>query len=70
MEHLAQRSADRAVVRVGRHDLDILLPPLLADLGYSDGRPLFFVFDLRVAEELMRFRIQEDREARDARGFS
>ena len=64
MENLAQWRADRTVVGIRRHNFDVLLPPLLTDFRRSDGRPLLFAFDLRVAEELSRFGLQEDRVVR------
>ena len=66
MEHFAQRSADRTVVGIRRHNSDILLPPFLTDLGRGDGRPLLFALDFGVAEELARLGVQEDRVVRDA----
>ena len=64
MENLAQRRTDQAVVRVGRHQVTHVLPPLLTDLRRGDGRPPFLAFDFGRAEEL-RFEVQEDRIVRD-----
>ena len=66
MENLAQWRADRTVVGIRRHNFDVLLPPFLTDLGRGNGRPLLFAFDFGVAEELSRFRVQENRVVRDA----
>ena len=54
------------MVGIRRHDVDVLLPPLLTDLGRGDGRPLLFTLDFGVAEELARLGMQEDRVVRDA----
>lgn len=43
-----------------------VLPHHLKALGRGDGGPLFFTFDLRIAKELPRLGVQEDRVTRDA----
>ena len=66
VENLAQRSTDRTVVRVGRHDVTHVLPPFLADFGRRDGCPLLLALDLGIAEELSRLGVDEDRVVRHA----
>ena len=68
-EDFPKLNSDRAAFRVGRHDVDSVLPPSLANLGRGDGCPWIPAFDFGMAEESPCFGMEEDRVVQDAVAF-
>lgn len=61
MKHFLERGADRAVIRIGRHEVAHVRPPPLAHVCRRDSIPLCFTLELYVAKQVMGVPIQEDR---------
>jgi len=66
MEDFAQITGKALSIRLGRHDVLHMVPPLAADFGVADGFPARFAFDLGIAEKHARLGIEVDRIIMDA----
>jgi hypothetical protein len=60
VEDFPQAHGNRAVVRIGWHHIAHVRPPFFTDGRIRDGRPACLILDLRVAEKLPGFLMQED----------
>jgi hypothetical protein len=66
VKHLPQVANDGAVVGVAGHQRVHVFPPAPADFRLGDRGPARLILDFDVGEELMGYRVQEDRIIVDA----
>lgn len=60
VKYLSELKGDRAIVWITRHKVLHMCPPFFANCRSGYRRPLPFIFDFRVTEELPALRVEKD----------